>query len=246
RVVAALDDRAQADEPVALVAQHPPDRTLEAADLGLELLDEVQRRLLAAGPAAVAHDRPGAVDRLPHLGAERGSRRQRVVARCGEAGAERGRRPLGEGEVASRGGDAERLAAGGEFLLHTDDAEGAAPGALARFRAAERIRPHRGLDQPASELGPLHVAAEPVEMAGGARQHQAVPPSGAGARTRLSLVPPPWLELTTSEPLRSATRVSPPGTIRTPSAPVSTNGRKSTWRGAMPPSTSVGPVESAS
>ena len=59
-------------------------------------------------------------------------------------------------------------------------------------------------------------------------------------------MPPPWLELTTSEPSCSATRVSPPGTIRMRSRPVSTNGRKSTWRGAIPEATQVGTVESAS
>ena len=64
--------------------------------------------------------------------------------------------------------------------------------------------------------------------------------------TQVSLVPPPWLELTTSEPAFSATRVSPPGTMRILSVPVSTNGRRSTWRGARPSSTSVGTVESAS
>ncbi len=33
--------------------------------------------------------------------------------------------------------------------------------------------------------------------------------------TQVSLVPPPWLELTTSEPFFNATRVSPPGVMRT-------------------------------
>src|SRR5579885_2296609 len=64
--------------------------------------------------------------------------------------------------------------------------------------------------------------------------------------THVSLVPPPWLELTTREPLLSATRVRPPGTMRTRLRPVSTNGRRSTWRGATPSSTQVGQVESAS
>ena len=59
-------------------------------------------------------------------------------------------------------------------------------------------------------------------------------------------MPPPWLELTTSEPFFNATRVKPPGTMRTRSRPDSTNGRRSTWRGAMPSSTQVGQVESAS
>src|SRR5262245_34599620 len=64
--------------------------------------------------------------------------------------------------------------------------------------------------------------------------------------TQVSLVPPPWLELTTSDPCLSATRVSPPGTMRTRSRPVSTNGRRSTWRGATPSSTQVGQVDKAS
>ena len=55
-----------------------------------------------------------------------------------------------------------------------------------------------------------------------------------------------WLEFTTSEPAFNATRVSPPGTMRILSRPVSTKGRRSTWRGAMPASTQVGHVESAS
>lgn len=33
--------------------------------------------------------------------------------------------------------------------------------------------------------------------------------------TQVSLLPPPWEEFTTSEPLRNATRVNPPGRIVT-------------------------------
>ncbi len=58
-------------------------------------------------------------------------------------------------------------------------------------------------------------------------------------------MPPPWLEFTTSEPSLSATRVRPPGTMRIPSAPESTKGRRSTWRGATPEATKVGQVDSA-
>ena len=43
-------------------------------------------------------------------------------------------------------------------------------------------------------------------------------------------MPPPWLELTTSEPFFSATRVNPPGPMAVCSRPVRTNGRRSTWR----------------
>src|SRR3954462_7199136 len=67
----------------------------------------------------------------------------------------------------------------------------------------------------------------------------------SGARTQVSLVPPPWLELTTSEPSLRATRVSPPGTMVI-FLPDSTNGRRSTCRGATPCATKVGQVESAS
>ena len=58
-------------------------------------------------------------------------------------------------------------------------------------------------------------------------------------------MPPPWLEFTTSDPSFNATRVKPPGVIRTSSEPVSTKGRRSTWRGATPLSTKVGQVDKA-
>src|SRR5438477_127984 len=67
---------------------------------------------------------------------------------------------------------------------------------------------------------------------------------GPGASTQVSLVPPPWLELTTSEPSFSATRVSPPG-MMVILRPDRTNGRRSTWRGATPWPTKVGQVDSA-
>ena len=60
------------------------------------------------------------------------------------------------------------------------------------------------------------------------------------------LVPPPWLEFTTSEASLSATRVNPPGTMVAWSRPVSTKGLRSTWRGARPVSVQVGQVDSAS
>ena len=134
---------------------------------------------------------------------------------------------------------------------------------------------HRGeaarrVDDPCGVVGPLDVAAEPEQRVGGAAQHgrsrvgKSAAPTSTGelgvwcddastvhaanhaSSTQVSLVPPPWLELTTSEPSFSATRVRPPGTMRILSAPVRTKGRRSTWRGAMPASTKVGQVESAS
>ena len=44
-------------------------------------------------------------------------------------------------------------------------------------------------------LCPLHVAGHPEQVLGGAAQHE------ARSRTQVSLVPPPWLELITREPL---------------------------------------------
>ena len=64
-------------------------------------------------------------------------------------------------------------------------------------------------------------------MVGGAAEHLST------SSTQVSLVPPPWEELTTSEPSRSATRVRPPGTMVT-SRPESTKGRRSMCRGARP------------
>ena len=61
------------------------------------------------------------------------------------------------------------------------------------------------------------------------------------AITQVSLVPPPCDELTTREPSRSATRVSPPGT-RLIVRPDSTYGLRSICRGASPDSVNVGQV----
>ena len=43
-----------------------------------------------------------------------------------------------------------------------------------------------------------------------------------------------------------ATRVRPPGTTLAPRAPLSTKGRRSTWRGLIPPAVAVGQVVNAS
>src|SRR5204863_4176029 len=61
---------------------------------------------------------------------------------------------------------------------------------------------------PRQILGPFQVTAEPeCIFCEPAEQHQ--PPPG-DSTMNVSLLPPPCEELTTREPLRSATRVSPP------------------------------------
>src|SRR3981081_2536234 len=103
------------------------------------------------------------------------------------------------------------------------------------------MRQHRhaivSIHEPRPALGAFDVARHPIQMVGGAAQHQA-------SSTQVSLVPPPCEELTTSEPSRKATRVSPPGTIVT-SRPDSTKGRKSMWRGARFWPAKVGQVDRA-
>ena len=83
-------------------------------------------------------------------------------------------------------------------------------------------------------------------MRGGAQRAVGASDSGTApsSSTQVSFEPPPCEELTIIEPSRSATRVSPPGTIRM-SSPNTANGRRSTWRGASAPSCpAVGTVES--
>src|SRR5581483_10591132 len=82
------------------------------------------------------------------------------------------------------------------------------------------------VDEAGDALGALDVAPDPVDRVGGAAQHfctccslpaarRSVPSSawtgGGSGSTQVSLLPPPWEELTTSDPFLSATRVSPPG-----------------------------------
>jgi hypothetical protein len=71
------------------------------------------------------------------------------------------------------------------------------------------------------------------------------PATGRGGEiTQVSLEPPPWLELTTSSPSGSATRVSPPGSTHTLEPSLTAKGRRSTCRGAIRPLIRVGDVDS--
>src|SRR5580658_1119241 len=108
--------------------------------------------------------------------------------------------------------------------------------------AGQIFEAQRRLDHAGDEVGALHVAGEPEQIVGRSREHH----RSSSSTTQVSLVPPPWLELTTNEPLVSATRVRPPGTIFTPFAPDRTKGLRSTWRGETPLSNEAGHVESAS
>ena len=139
--------------------------------------------------------------------------------------------------------------------------ERAVPVDLPQLQDVEELRPRRGrlprggleervvghVHHAGGVLGPLHVAAGPEEVLGEACQHQELSraaPAPSSASTQVSLEPPPCEELTTSDPLQSATRVRPPGTTSTFS-PLIANGRRSMWRPSMPSSTTVGWRDSA-
>src|SRR6516165_3317718 len=135
------------------------------------------------------------------------------------------------------------------FLILPVEARGDAGGeqrgvpfvGLADIGGRQRRDAQRRIDGAREILRPFDIAGEPVEVFRGTRQH-----SVYSSSIQVSLVPPPWLEFTTREPSFSATRVSPPGTTVMCRLPVSTKGRKSTWRGARPEAVQVGQVDSAS
>ena len=101
---------------------------------------------------------------------------------------------------------------------------------------------------------PFDVSRQPEEAVGLSAQHDwprsfifiRLNPFLIRLRIHVSFVPPPWLELTTSEPVRQRHPGEPARHDPRPSLPLSTKGRKSTWRGASPLSTKVGQVDSAS
>src|SRR5210317_174289 len=111
-----------------------------------------------------------------------------------------------------------------EFLLALDDADQTVP---ARLRTLRYIQDKLGVGvgQTGHILGAFQIARHPVQAFGDTREH-AVHRSSI----HVSLLPPPCDEFTTSDPLRIATRVSPPG-VTQESAPCRINGRRSRWRG---------------
>src|ERR1017187_103862 len=117
------------------------------------------------------------------------------------------------------------------------------------------------LEQARYVLGALDVSAHPIQRGGDAREHHVglgprgrhlrgcghLPPSRGRhlppSMTHVSFEPPPWDELTTSDPFRSATLVRPPG-VTTVFSPQSTYGLRSMCRPSNPCSHQVGERES--
>jgi hypothetical protein len=90
---------------------------------------------------------------------------------------------------------------------------------------------HVDIEDARAGLGALEVAAQPEAGIGDPAQH-----ASPSSKTQVSLLPPPCEELTTSEPLRIATRVSPPGMI-VHFSPIKMYGRRSMCRPSNLPST---------
>ena len=96
--------------------------------------------------------------------------------------------------------EAGRLAQRGDEIL---------PARLVGIATGVEHEAHRDIELAHGVLGTLEIAAHPVEAVSNARKHS------RHSSTHVSLLPPPWDELTTSEPFSRATRVRPPGTICT-------------------------------
>src|SRR5215211_2972500 len=244
-VVGALQMQPKPREPVSVVAQHGS--VGRAVEPQRGLLHEAQefRKFLprrgALAPDFLKLD-PGTVDGVPHLASQRGAYRARVEPRRLDAVLDRGGVGVRERQIFD-----DVLLVG--FLIAFVEAGADAGGqqrripliGLADIGGGQRGDAQRGIDGAREIFGALDIAGQPVQVFGSARQHA----SSYSSRIQVSLVPPPWLELTTSEPSFSATRVSPPG-MMVVLRPDSTKGRRSTWRGATPWPTKVGQVESAS
>lgn len=98
------------------------------------------------------------------------------------------------------------------------------------------------LQDPSEVLDPLDVTSEQEHALDPTREKRG---RGCGsASTQVSFEPPPWLELTITEPFSRATRERPPGSTQV-DRPVTAKGRRSTWRGSIPFSVSIGVTESA-
>jgi hypothetical protein len=89
------------------------------------------------------------------------------------------------------------------------------------FGAGVKLEMPGHVHEPRDRDPPLDVARDPEEIVGDAAQH------GSASSTQVSFAPPPCELFTTSDPLRSATRVNPPGVTFT-SRPNRMNGRRST------------------
>src|SRR3984957_12815304 len=254
RVVGPLDENAKPVEPIGFVAQHGAvARAVEIERSLLHIIEKTHQLLVAKravdAPAGLEplKLKPSVIDGRPGFGGQRCAHSASGGARVLQTIADRGRIREVEGQKFNRGLFAQLAVLLHEALMGAGGVERALPLAdLLAVGLGQIFESKRRLDGAGDVIGPLHRAGEPEQIVGRAREHRGQADPSGSSTIQVSLVPPPWLELTTSDPSFSATRVRPPGTIRTPSAPDRTNGRRSTWRGDTPPSNEARQVDKAS
>ncbi len=201
-------------------------------------------RQFLAGLGAFAPDLlqidPGGVDGVPHLAGQRGADRARIQPRVFDAVLDRRGIAWRERQIID---DVVLIGFVVSLVKACADARGQQRRipfvGLADIGVGQRGDAQRRLDGAREIFRPLDIAGQPVQIFSGARQHAGMLLSSGqvyssnvqtyasniqiyssriqiySSRIQVSLVPPPWLEFTTSEPSFSATRVSPPGTIVT-------------------------------
>ncbi|MNS52925.1 hypothetical protein D3C72_856640 [compost metagenome] len=162
-----------------------------------------------AGMQVLEQFQPGGVVGFPDFGRQAAAHGARVLAGGAHAGIDR----RGIFRVAHHVLQHVVRRDGGVLALikplQFRDAQHAQPRAFARLRVLRQQRHLQVHVQHARGVfSALNVAAHPEQVVGGTAQHV------QSSRTQVSLVPPPWLLLTTSEPSVSATRHRPPGTVR--------------------------------
>ena len=148
------------------------------------------------------------VELLPQLGTDLLAHLARVLARRRDAGGDR-RRGCWDRKSESARSDRHRHSTPDLADCPARPARAASAGpALERGLVQHQVQ--LDIQHARGVLGALQIAAHPVQTVGDAREHDVYSLS-----TQVSLLPPPCDEFTTSDPLRSATRVSPPGTMVT-------------------------------
>ena len=206
--------RPELEEVVALAAVHrrggEPDELVAVLD---DAAQELVRLVLPAGVLGGAPHRPvEPVDPLPHVDADLLADLAQVLARGMDARGDRVLVAAIEGELMHERDDVVGAAVGHGRLQAVEDAM---PVPARRLRRAVERQVGVDVDQARRVLGALEVAARSSR-----RRRRRVTACGSSpapsgySSTQVSLLPPPWEELTTSDPRRSATRVRPPGTDR--------------------------------
>src|SRR5262249_47226149 len=186
----------------------------DAHELVAPRLDQLAEAMRSGGEHVVDREAADlqveAVQVLPHLARHAIADGARVLTRLGHALDDR------VGMVATEAQELEHRARFGlgvareEFLVRAGEDDDRLPAQTVRLLRPLEHHVVVDVEDARGVLGAFHVARDPEERVGDPGQHQVSP-----CRTHVSLLPPPWEELTTIDPSRSATRVSPPGTMVT-------------------------------